>query len=500
MKIKKISFILLLLVMFLGVNFVNATEGNVTISDVGINITAPTNGQLKLSFKLSKEIDLSKKKANIKIEYFTEDGDGELIPIKNTLEENNPLIKDKTWAGYLWASGGQYSKGTDNKEQYSDIVPADTDLMTLLRKGVAADGDSMDYFDIDWYDESLKVVIKITATDEFGHGQCVIVKSYTSEVENIAIIDKTPSIYEFTNNAAEKTFTEGKETEFNLGIVTSTVENLGYSSVKLITTVTKPNGGELKINGISNDAFALTKDYSISNIIKVLPSISGIYKIKLDLVDLNNNSVIITTQTITLEVEEKSIIEKIEESMDTKKTEINLSESTVISSEVFEAAKNNNVDVTFNIKNNNKLTYSWTFASDAIDKAANIDLGIKIGSSNKKADIEKITKNGNVLYLSFTHHGELPAPATIKAYVGDKYSDGAKVELYYYNEATNKVELISKNLVVKEGYVTFEIEHCSDYFLSEQINNPVTGDINVLVLASLSLVSLAGIVYISIKK
>ncbi len=500
MKIKKISFILLLVVIFLGVNFVNATEGNVTISDVGINITAPTNGQLKLSFKLSKEIDLSKKKANIKIEYFTEDGDGELIPIKNTLEENNPLIKDKTWAGYLWASGGQYSKGTDNKEQYSDLVPANIELMTLLRKGVAADGDSMDYFDIDWYDENLKVVIKITATDEFGHGQCAIVKSYTSEVESIAIIDKTPSIYKLTNNVAEKTFTEGKETEFNLGIVTSTVENLGYNSVKVITTVTKPNGGELKISGLSSEAFTLTKDFTISNIIKVLPNISGTYKIKFDLVDLNNNSAIITTQTITLEVEKKSIIEKIEESIDSKKTEIDLSETTVISSEVFEAAKNNNVDVTFNIKNDSKLTYSWTFASDAIDKAANIDLGIKIGSSNKKADIEKITKNSNVLYLSFAHHGELPAPATIKAYVGDKYSDGAKVELYYYNEATNKVELINKDLVVKEGYVTFEIEHCSDYFLSEQINNPVTGDINVLVLTSLSLVSLAGIVYINIKK
>ncbi|MNV84484.1 hypothetical protein D3C71_1783620 [compost metagenome] len=105
-----------------------------------------------------------------------------------------------------------------------------------------------------------------------------------------------------------------------------------------------------------------------------------------------------------------------------------------------------------------------------------------------------------MLYLSFEHHGELPAPATMKVFVGDKYSNGSKVSLNYYNESTNKIEFISGDIEVIDGYVTFVITHCSEYFLAQQstsnIQNPNTGDVNVLVLSVISLLSIAGIIYI----
>ncbi|MDD2628017.1 MAG: hypothetical protein PHR25_06675 [Clostridia bacterium] len=500
MKLKKISLVVLLVIGFLSISFVNAAIDTVTVSDVNIDIVPTKDGRLSISFKLSKDIDLSKNKSNVKIEYFSEGEDGELIPIKNTLEENFPLVKDKTWSGYLWSPEGQFSTGDDNKQIYIDLIPANLKLTTLLKKGVAADGDSMDYFELDWTDKNLKIVIKITATDEFGHGESVEVRSYNDEIIRTTIIDTTPSVYGFINDAAEKVFTEGKETEINLGIQATTIENLGYDAVKILTAVTKPNGGELTITGINKDTFKIAKDYNKNNVIKVLPSISGTYTIKIDLVNVNDNSKVIATKTITLEVNEKTIVEKIKDSSNDKKTEIDLSKSTAVSAEAFETAKENKVDLTFNVKENNKLKYSWTFASTEIKDTMNLDLGLKIGSSEKKEEIEKITKDSNVLYLSFTHHGDLPAPATIKTFVGDKYSDGATLKLYYYNEANKKVELISEDLVVKDGYVSFVIEHCSVYLLKEKNNNPVTGDINVIGLVSISLLSLAGIVYIKSKK
>lgn len=39
--------------------------------------------------------------------------------------------------------------------------------------------------------------------------------------------------------------------------------------------------------------------------------------------------------------------------------------------------------------------------------------------------------------------------------------------LYYYNPETGKFELVNAKVIVKDGYATFEIEHCSDYVLSK---------------------------------
>ena len=72
---------------------------------------------------------------------------------------------------------------------------------------------------------------------------------------------------------------------------------------------------------------------------------------------------------------------------------------------------------------------------------ADIDLSIKF-KTEKQKEIEDITKQKDAFYISFTHHGELPAPAEIKTFVGNQYKDGETVHLYYYNEDTGKIESI----------------------------------------------------------
>ena len=99
-----------------------------------------------------------------------------------------------------------------------------------------------------------------------------------------------------------------------------------------------------------------------------------------------------------------------------------------------------------------------------------MDLTISF-ETEKAEEIEEVINNEEVdaFYIAIDgYHGELPAPATVTIFVGDKYADGTVVYLYYYNEETGKVEIIAENgVTVENGYVSCVLEHCSIYFLSE---------------------------------
>lgn len=116
-------------------------------------------------------------------------------------------------------------------------------------------------------------------------------------------------------------------------------------------------------------------------------------------------------------------------------------------------------------------TVTWTFNTKEIDKSKIKDIDLTLNTVSPSAvAIEKIDKNAQV--LSFKYHGELPAPAEIRVKVDPKAVVDGKVFLYYYNPDTKKAELIKGSNndgsynVDKDGYVSFTITHCSDYFLS----------------------------------
>ena len=58
--------------------------------------------------------------------------------------------------------------------------------------------------------------------------------------------------------------------------------------------------------------------------------------------------------------------------------------------------------------------------------------------------------------------------------VKEKFINGTSLTLYYYNE-DGKLEEVSKNLEVKDGFVELGLEHCSEYVLVETSNNAQTG-------------------------
>ena len=52
--------------------------------------------------------------------------------------------------------------------------------------------------------------------------------------------------------------------------------------------------------------------------------------------------------------------------------------------------------------------------------------------------------------------------------VGNKYKNGDKVYLYYYNEKTGIVEKVGDAITVTNNKVSITIDHCSVYFLSDK--------------------------------
>lgn len=147
-----------------------------------------------------------------------------------------------------------------------------------------------------------------------------------------------------------------------------------------------------------------------------------------------------------------------------------------------------------------KFAYSWTF--DKVDynrHGFEFDMGIKFKSPNKN-EINKLINNSmKKEYVSFNYHGDLPSVATIKVPI-QNFKDGDKLNLYYYNDKTNKIETIRNNVMVKNGYVTFEIEHCSDYFLSLSIVKEASGKNDNGVIIMGMLVVIVGLVGYTIFK
>lgn len=126
---------------------------------------------------------------------------------------------------------------------------------------------------------------------------------------------------------------------------------------------------------------------------------------------------------------------------------------------------------------NSDLSYSWTFQkSELTTDLIKLNFELDFVSPNKEV-IDELTHDVEKTYLSFQHHGNLPSRASIHLYVGNKYKNGQKLYLYYYNDENDTIEYIAHNIKVINGYIDFEIDHCSDYILTttivnDAVNNP----------------------------
>ncbi|MDD3304126.1 MAG: Ig-like domain-containing protein [Clostridia bacterium] len=158
------------------------------------------------------------------------------------------------------------------------------------------------------------------------------------------------------------------------------------------------------------------------------------------------------------------------------------------------------------VKDEHKTRYSWTFHGTDISKDEFSDIALKIGTSLEAPNL--IKNNGeekikeDVLYINFEHEGEIPCDVDIGVYVGDKFKVKDKVRLYYYNSDNQQLEFKNKDLEVNaEGMISFSIDHCSTYVISQKPLLPEKGTtVTFVLITSLCVVAIFLSVYFIHKK
>ncbi len=120
-------------------------------------------------------------------------------------------------------------------------------------------------------------------------------------------------------------------------------------------------------------------------------------------------------------------------------------------------------------------TYSCTLDTSRLDKLGedvkSIDLGLTLDAD---PDFSAAVGGNDVYQLHFAHKGEFPGKISFK-YKADKNAPGDTVYLYYYYGSSKVIESIQSAVVDADGYVTFDIYHCSSYFVSSAIIEGAAG-------------------------
>lgn len=136
------------------------------------------------------------------------------------------------------------------------------------------------------------------------------------------------------------------------------------------------------------------------------------------------------------------------------------------------------------VDNERNLTYSWKFLKEenkniSVEENMYIDNDLRLSLDASTKDTKRINEKvkNDKLIITFDYHGMLPLEAKVKIDVSDKFNDGEKLYLYYYNPASDEIEYMDNEVFVKNGMVEFQIKHCSDYFLTaavvnDAVNNP----------------------------
>lgn len=149
-----------------------------------------------------------------------------------------------------------------------------------------------------------------------------------------------------------------------------------------------------------------------------------------------------------------------------EKKELTIKKDNNITVDNLNAVKESKKTVSFNFYNEDKkMVYSWVVDGAAIKEPTEFNTNLNFVSEHKE-EIGKLSNYADGFYLNFEHNGKLPEGTKIKVYVGDKFKDNESVNVYYHNKENSSLDTIKKDLVVTEGYIEFDIKHCSDYFVT----------------------------------
>lgn len=253
---------------------------------------------------------------------------------------------------------------------------------------------------------------------------------------------------------------------------------------------------ELSVDGyeltkVDNNNYTLTVPYDVESINvggkaeDSKANVSGTGKHDLNIGE-NNIEIVVTAENgsqnkIIIKVTRKDgyYIEDLDSVLKNDKlkdTSIIVNSDTKITSEDLKKIKDSKKTINFNYYDENKsLLYSWIIDGSRLKDTDELNIPISFDSKNKK-EILKLSNYADGIFVD-TQVKNSTKGRSLKIYVGNKYSDGDLVNIYSYKTNSGKLVLVENKVKVKDGFVQFEVEDDSDYFVTmSTINNSSDND------------------------
>lgn len=143
-----------------------------------------------------------------------------------------------------------------------------------------------------------------------------------------------------------------------------------------------------------------------------------------------------------------------------------INSTTKLSSTDISNIKNSDKKVKLNYYDDSKkLLYSWVLDGSKIKEEKEFLTTLSNTSENTTA-INSITNNSDGLFIN-TKNNNVPNGTKIRLFVGNKFNNNEKVSVFTYNKNSNKMDLIQDNLIVKDGYIEFNVDSDLDYFITK---------------------------------
>lgn len=158
------------------------------------------------------------------------------------------------------------------------------------------------------------------------------------------------------------------------------------------------------------------------------------------------------------------IKDEISDAKEKETVTVEMNGAAVVPKEVFETVKGKDTKVVFDMGNG----VTWTVNGKDIDgkELKDINFSVIVGKEAGESIPEDILKEAvgekEAVNLTLVYDGEFGFAATLTINVGQKYA-GQYANLYYYNPETKALEFTNTSLVDKDGNVSFEFTHASDY-------------------------------------
>ncbi len=238
-----------------------------------------------------------------------------------------------------------------------------------------------------------------------------------------------------------------------------------------------------QLTKVDNNNYILNVDYDTTNI--NINAEANDKKATVAGVGNKNLQIGSNTFTISIKAENGSInninvaimrkdgnyIEDLDKTLEKSSDDINikLKEDTIINKDNIEKIKNSKKTVKFNKYDaNNQLIYTLIIDGNAIENESEIYPHIS-KNENISSELGKLTNYSNGILISFDKKTSIPANSKLRIYVGDKFTDNDKLNIYSFNKESNKIGLIVQEVEVSGGYIEYPLIDSNDMFITQAV-------------------------------